>query len=949
MLTPSEIRKRSIDFSREHADDHDEKSQAQNFWRDFFGIWGLSPQRIGVFESRARTLRGTVGFIDFFWPGTLLVEHKSRGRDLEAALNQALDYCSTGGLKDTELPRFIVVSDFARIRILELADSGSGERIDAEFALEELHERLHLFNFILGYKQRKYADEDPVNIQAAELMGALHDTLKANGYEGHALELFLVRLMFCFFADDTGIFTKDQFAFIMEEKAHDDGSDTGLWIAQAFQTINTAHEKRMKNLDESLSVLPYVNGGLFEETLPVPQFDAPMRTVFLHCCLFDWSRVSPAIFGSLFQSVMDAKARRNLGAHYTSEKNILKTIHGLFLDELTADFEKAKANVPKLRALLARLKAIRMLDPACGCGNFLILAYRELRLLEIAMHKEIQRIEKQKYIDLDLYRGIDVDAMYGIEIEEFPAQIARTALWIMDHLMNVRLSEEFGEYLPRLPLTTSPHIVHGNALRLDWKEIVRPEDLSYILGNPPFVGAKLLGDTQRADVEHAIGHVSNYGLLDFVAAWYIKAVDFMQNTHIQVAFVSTNSISQGEQVGVLWSYLLSRGAKINFAHRTFKWMNEAKGVAAVFCVIIGFDLHGLSEKTIHDYPDIKGEAVGRPARNINPYLVDSRDVIIPNRSKPICNVPIMGIGNKPIDGGNYLFTTDEKEAFLLAEPQAREFFSKWLGSDEFINGWCRWVLWLGDCPPQKLKSMPMCLERVDAVRKFRLASKSAPTRKIADTPTRFHVEKIPKSTFIVVPKVSSERRPFLPIGFMSPDVICSDLLQLITDASLFHFGIIQSTMHMSWMRQVCGRLKSDYRYSNSLVYNNFPWPRCTPAVTSRGGSGETSGGTPLDFRSEGETSPLDPHILAVEKAAQAVLDARTLFPDSSLADLYDPLTMPPALVKAHKSLDASVDKCYRTKPFGTELERVEFLFGLYEEYTAGLTAEVKGGKRGKKG
>jgi hypothetical protein len=461
------------------------------------------------------------------------------------------------------------------------------------------------------------------------------------------------------------------------------------------------------------------------------------------------------------------------------------------------------------------------------------------------------------------------------------------------------------------------------------------------------VGAKLLDEAQRADVEYAIGHVPNYGLLDLVAAWYVKAVDYIQDTHIQAAFVSTNSISQGEQVGVLWSYLLSRGAKINFAHRTFKWMNEAKGVAAVFCVIIGFDLHGRSDKTIHDYPDIKGEAVGRPARNINPYLVDSKDVIIPNRNEPICDVPRMGIGNKPIDGGNYLFTTIERDAFIQAEPQAAEFFSKWLGSDEFINGWNRWVLWLGTCPPQKLKSMPKCLERVEAVRTLRLASKSAPTRNIADTPTRFHVEKFPSSTFIVVPKVSSERRPFLPIGFMSPDVICSDLLQLVPDATLFHFGIIQSTMHMSWMRQVCGRLKSDYRYSNSLVYNNFPWPKCTPPSApclraSVATIPSTSSSPCLCAQND-----VSPHVQAVEKAAQSVLDARALFPDASLADLYDPLTMPPALSKAHKALDVAVDACYRSKGFGTELERVEFLFGLYEEYTAALTAGA--GKKGKKG
>jgi len=937
VITTHELVKRSIEFEREHADDHDEKSQAQNFWRDFFRIWGLSPQRIGVFESRARTLRGTVGFIDFFWPGTLLVEHKSRGKDLEAALKQALDYCSSGGLKDTELPRFIVVSDFARIRILELADTGSGGRIDAEFPLEKLHESLHLFNFILGYEQRKYADEDPVNIRAAELMGALHDALKANGYNGHPLELFLVRLMFCFFADDTGIFPKDQFAFVMEEKAHGDGSDTGLWIAQVFQTINTAPERRMKNLDESLSVLPYVNGGLFEETLPVPQFDAGMRAVFLHCCLFDWSRVSPAIFGSLFQSVMDAKERRNLGAHYTSEKNILKTIHGLFLDELAAELEKARSSVPRLQALLARIRDTRMLDPACGCGNFLILAYRELRLLEIAAHKEIQRIEKQKYMNLELYRGIDVDAMYGIEIEEFPAQIARTAMWIMDHLMNVRLSEEFGEYLPRLPLTSTPHIVHGNALRLDWKEIVNPEHLSYILGNPPFVGAKLLDDSQRTDVEHAIGHVPNFGLLDFVAAWYIKAVDFIQDTHIKVAFVSTNSISQGEQVGVLWSYLLSRGAKINFAHRTFKWMNEAKGVAAVYCVIIGFDLYGQPEKIIHDYPDIKGEPISRYVENITPYLSSGRTVLIENRRDPICAVPIIQKGSQPTDNGYLLFDTEvELNQFLANEPGAEKFIRPFVGAQEFIQGFQRWCLWMVDAQPNEIKKFPSILKRAEEIHKYRLASPKAGTRKKAATPLLFDEIRQPNTPYLVIPSVSSERREYIPIGYMQPNIILSNLAMCIPDATPFHFGILQSTMHMSWMRQVCGRLEGRYRYSNSIVYNNFPWPKCTPPIPPSSPPPSSSSSPCLCAKND--DTPL---VQSVEQAAQSVLDARALFPESSLADLYDPLTMPPALSKAHKALDAAVDTCYRPKGFGTELERVEFLFGLYEEYTAALTAGVK--------
>jgi hypothetical protein len=684
MLTPNEIKRRALDFAREHEGDSDEKSQAQSFWRDFFAIFGLSPQRIGVFEARARTLKGTVGFIDFFWPGTLLVEHKSRGKDLEAALKQALDYCSTGGLKDAELPRFIAVCDFERFSLVELA---TGER--ADFALGELHANLHRFNFILGYEQRKYKDEDPVNIQAAELMGALHDELRRVGYSGHALELFLVRLMFCFFADDTGIFQKDQFGDYLESRSREDGSDLGQCIAEVFRVLDLDPERRLRNLPEDLAAFPHVNGELFAEGEDPPYFDAASRAILLHCARFNWSSVSPAIFGSLFQSVMEAGERRSQGAHYTSEKNILKTVHGLFLDELEAEFASAKARRSEraLRALFDRIASIRLLDPACGCGNFLILSYRELRRMEVRIHQELRALsgDKGQSLDVEIDRGIGVDHVYGIEISEFPAQIARVALWIMDHLMNVELSAALGGYRPSIPLRTSPHIIQGNALRLDWREIVKPEELTYILGNPPFVGAKWMGESQREDIAVAIGQVPNNGLIDYVGAWYIRAAGYIRGTSIQCAFVSTNSITQGEQVGALWGWLIPQGIRINFAHRTFKWSNEAKGNAAVHCIIVGFALFNRKDKVIYDYESITSEPTARPAKNINPYLVDARDVWIGRRSDPLCAVPSMESGNKPIDDGNYLFTPEEKDEFLSKEPGESHLFRRWLGGDEFLN------------------------------------------------------------------------------------------------------------------------------------------------------------------------------------------------------------------------------------------------------------------------
>lgn len=913
MLTPNELRKRAIEFSREHADDYDEKSQAQNFWRDFFSIWGLTPQRIGVFESRARTLKGTVGFIDFFWPGTLLVEHKSRGRDLDAAMKQALDYCITGGLKETEMPRFILVSDFERLRLLELAPLHGAERIEAEFLLSELHEKLHLFNFILGYEQRTYADEDPVNIKAAELMGALHDALKANGFEGHPLELYLVRLMFCFFADDTGIFPKDQFAFIMEEKTRDDGSDIGLWVSQVFQTLNTSPDKRMRNLDESLTALPYVNGGLFEEVLPVPQFDKTMRTTFLQCCLFNWSAVSPAIFGSLFQSVMDAKARRNLGAHYTSEKNILKTIHGLFLDMLRDDFTKSTSSVHKLKSLFSKIQEIRILDPACGCGNFLILAYRELRLLEIDIHREVQRIEKQKYMDLSLYRGIDVEHMYGIEIEEFPAQIARTALWIMDHMMNVRLSEEFGEYIVNLPLTQSPHIVHGNALLLDWKEIVQPKDLSYILGNPPFIGHHLQSELQKHDMVSVLHDIDASGVMDFVTAWYHKAACYIQDTRITCAFVSTNSITQGEQVGLFWPTMMHKyNIKIHFAHKTFKWSNEARGNAAVYCIIIGFGAFDIPGKKLFEYKDIKGDPHEILVKNINPYLSTGTDVFIQNRSTPLCRVPPMIYGSKPTDGGFFFFDQSEYDEVCRNDPESLVFIRHFLGAYEYLNSVNRYCIWLVDADPAQMKKCRTIMERVEKVKEFRQKSKAESTR---DYPyhTLFRQVTQPKTSYILIPAHTSENRLYVPFGFFDKNTIVGNSCFSIPGATLSHFGIIQSAMHMSWMRYTCGRLKGDYRYGKDIVYNNFPWPIIEQT---------------------------DPRAEKVITCAQAVLNCRINFSGSTLSDLYDPLAMPADLLKAHKSLDAAVDKCYRKETFRSELERVEFLFNLYEKYSAGLLAGV---------
>jgi len=933
-LSWNEIKSRALTFSRTWDDAANEDSQAKPFWIDFFEIFGITDKRVATFELNVKKLGKAQGFVDLFWPGMLIVEHKSRGKNLELAFLQALDYFP--GLPERDLPQIIIVCDFARFRVHRLGTGGKdGETV--EFALKDLHKHIRQFGFIAGYKVQEIKAQDPVNIKAAERMGHLHDALKASHYEGHPLEVLLVRLLFCLFADDTGIFQPAQaFRAFIEERTSADGSDVGPRLAQLFQVLNTPDAKRSPELDTQLATFPYINGKLFEESLPMADFSAPMREALLDACALDWSAISPAIFGSLFQSIMDAKARRNLGAHYTSEENIQKLIGPLFLDDLHAEFDKVKNNRNRLFDFHKKLRTLTFFDPACGCGNFLVISYRELRLLELQVLRashELSGNAGQKSVDVHSLIGIDVDQFYGIEIEEFPAQIAQVALWLMDHQMNLRVSEEFGLYFARIPLKTSPHIVHGDALRLDWNEVLPAERCSYVLGNPPFVGAKFMDDAQREDTRAVFTGIDNAGLLDFVAAWYVKATQYsrlvpgtgVEPIHPRTAFVSTNSIVQGEQVGVLWGWMLAQGVHIQFAHRTFSWSNEASGNAAVHCVIVGFGLENRSGKVIYEYENIKGDAHAVPASNINPYLVDAPNVVLPRRSRPICAVPEIGIGNKPIDGGNYLFTTEERDAFIAKEPASAKWFSRWLGADEFLNGYERWCLWLGDCPPSELRAMPESMKRVQAVKALRLASKSPPTQKLADTPTRFHVENIPNTPYLLLPEVSSERRAFIPFGFEQPETLCSNLVKIAPGATLFHFGVLTSTMHNAWVRAVCGRLESRYRYSKDIVYNNFPWPDLPQ---------KSEPNQPLAPASQAQA--------AIETAAKAVLDARAQFPTSSLADLYDPLTMPPALLKAHHKLDAAVDKAYQLcggkKSYASDAERVAFLFQRYQQLTSLLPA-----------
>lgn len=905
-LSWNEIKSRAIAFSQEWEHETSEDAEAKSFWDGFFNVFGISRRRVATFEQSVKKADNKQGFIDLLWKGVILVEHKSRGKSLDKAMQQAKDYFP--GLKEHELPKYILVSDFQKFKLYDLDTN-----ITTEFILKDFINQVHLFGFIAGYEKRTYKDEDPVNIQAAELMCKLHDKLEAVGYQGHDLEVYLVRLLFCLFADDTGIFDKGIFWEYIDLHTKSDGSDLAMHIASIFHTLNTPPEKRLTNLDTNLAQFPYVNGKLFEEVLQPAAFDSKMREMFLEACGFDWGKISPAIFGSMFQAVMNPTERRNLGAHYTSEKNIQKLIKPLFLDDLYLELEKVKSNRGKLQELHQKIANLYFLDPACGCGNFLIITYRELRNLEI---KILQALNKngQQFINIQDIIKVNVDQFAGIEYDEFAVRVAEVAMWLIDHQMNIQVSHEFGQYFFRVPLTKSAKIVHGNSLRIDWETVVEKEKLSFILGNPPFVGAMIMNAQQRNDIDHVFHGEKGIGVLDYVCAWYIKAAKIIENSQIKVGFVSTNSISQGEQVAILWNILFNKyKIKIHFAHRTFKWNNEAKGNAAVHCVIIGFANFDIAEKYISDYEDIQGEPLTIKAKNINPYLVDGSDTIITNKSLPIANIPLMRFGSMPRDGGNLIFTETEKEEFIKIEPQAEKWIRPYTGAQEFINGYSRYCLWLVDISPKELKALPEVLKRVNKVKQFRLESKAVSTQKFATTPTLFCQIAQPDTDYLLVPRVSSERRKYIPIGFICKNIIGNDQVLLIPNATLYLFGMLTSEMHMTWVKYVCGRLKSDYRYSKDIVYNNYPFPENVNEKQKQ----------------------------KVETAAQAVLDTRAKYPDSSLADLYDPLTMPPDLVKAHQILDKAVDLCYRPQPFVSELNRIEFLFSQYEALNAPLLKPEK--------
>ncbi|MCL2304154.1 MAG: hypothetical protein FWC43_02280 [Planctomycetaceae bacterium] len=895
------IQSNAIAFSKRWKDASDEKSDGQNFVRDFLAVFGVEDAAaVGRFEERALRESGR-GFMDFLWPKKIAVEMKSKGKDLKDAYRQLKDYVLH--LSTEVMPDLMMVSDFENI-VLYRRTTGRKK----QFKTKELRKHVRHFYEIAGYETtREIEYQFEVNVQAAEKMARLHDALKSHGFDGHDLEVYLVRLLFCLFADNTEIFPQQEFLYYVEN-SKEDGSDLSARLAELFKVLNMSEETRSKRtlLSPVVTQFRYIDGGLFQDLLPSAEFDTKMRQVLLDCCRFDWSKISPAIFGAMFQGVMDKDKRREIGAHYTSEENILRVINPLFMDKLWEELELAKTDKKRLDLFHEKISQLKFLDPACGCGNFLIIAYRELRLLELEILKMRYSGRSQKTLDISTLLKVNVEQFYGIEIEDFPCEIAKAGLWLVDHQMNQRVSEHFGKHYVRLPLTQGATIVRGNALRIDWENVVPKKELSYILGNPPYNGARTMSTAQKEDITEVVEKKSPRPLryknladnLDYVAAWYFKVARYIQGLRIPVAFVSTNSICQGEQVAPLWDTLLNDyGMEIHFAYRTFKWTNAAKGKAAVHCIIIGFGDSGAcgGRKIIFE-----GDGFTE-VPNISPYLVDAPNIIIKPQKKPLCNVPEMKFGSQPRDGGFFVLTPKERKEILRQEPALGTVIKPYIGAEEFLHNQKRYCIWLLDAPLGVIKNSRILRERIAAVREFRLSSRAKTTNQYAKVPAIFAQIAQPNGNYLLVPGVSSENRRYIPVGFLHKNTIASNAALIIPYATLYHFGILTSSVHNAWMRAVCGRLEMRYRYSKELVYNTFPWPEVN------------------------EKQKND-----VETAAKAILAERARHSNTCLADLYDPvLITTTGLQKAHQTLDRAVMKLYG---FGKDLSEHAIVAKLMEMY-----------------
>ena len=925
-MNEKEQRAAAREFAADWAGRGDEKQETQSFWLALLQkVYGVEkPEKYISFERRVevddtRTGRSTTKFIDGYIAQTrVLIEQKGQDIDLSKGYKQSDGSLLSpyqqarrygGYLPQSEQPRWIVVCNFREFQIHDMNRPNDEPELLELADLEKEYSRLR---FLIDTTSEHIKKEMEISLKAGELVGILYDALLAQ-YQNpddpktlRDLNALCVRLVFCLYAEDAAIFGRP-LMFHDYLQAH--RAEARRALIDLFRVLDQKPEQRDPYMDDDLAAFPYVNGGLFsDENIVIPRLTDEIIDLILKNASedFDWSDISPTIFGAVFESTLNPETRRSGGMHYTSIENIHKVIDPLFLDDLRAELDEIKkltverTRKARLEAYQKKLAGLTFLDPACGSGNFLTETYLSLRRLENEAIAELHH--GQIMMDMDTPIQVSISQFYGIEINDFAATVAKTALWIAESQMMKETEDVVHMTLDFLPLKTNASIVEGNALQIDWADVVPKNRLNYIMGNPPFVGARLMGKEQKDDVNLIFKGWKNAGNLDYVCCWYKKAADLMVGTDIRAALVSTNSVAQGETVANLWKPLFEAGVHIDYAYRTFRWDSEAKSKAHVHCVIIGFST-ALNKAAKTLYVGDHAQSV----QNINGYLIDADNIFVESRNKPLCDIPSIGIGNKPIDGGNYLFSKDEMDAFIKKEPSAAQYFKPWYGSQEFINRCPRYCLWLGDCSPSELRKMPECMKRVEAVRALRLASKSAGTVKLADRPTHFHVENMPSGTYVVIPEVSSEKRKYIPMGFMTPDILCSNLVKIVPNASLFHFGVLTSNVHMAWVRAVCGRLKSDYRYSKDVVYNNFPWPTPTSEQKSR-----------------------------IEQTAQAILDARRLYPDCSLADLYDEATMPPELRKAHQQNDRAVMQAYGFSVKNmTESTCVAELMKLYQKLVDG--------------
>lgn len=930
-LSLNAIRERCVKFAYDWSDCvGDEKQDGHEFMRELMKCFGITKRKAISYERRSnRASTGRQGYIDALIPGKALIEMKSAGKDLNKAEEQALDYIHD--LADVETPRLLIISDFRRIRIVDLGnDMTTTDGIDSghtEFELSKLPDHVDDLKFLAGYGMVQVGsrEQEEASIRAARVMADLYEALDGSGYSDHEASIFLIRTLFCLYGDDAGLWERDLFAEFLDARTREDGSDLGAQLALLYQTLNTPVERRQSTLDELISRFPYVNGGIFAEPLSIPSFSSAMREELVRACAFDWSGISPAVFGSLFQAVKSPQARRELGEHYTSETNILKTLGPLFLDELRQKFADHVHDTKELKALREELGELRIMDPACGCGNFLVVAYRELRSLDTEILVRIRELELARK-DNDEFQAtmffddrgehaeimVQLDHFFGIEIEEWPARIAQTALHLAHHQANREMERLLGQAPSILPLSTSAHITIGNALRTDWTQVCPPSPSVRIVGNPPFIGQSMRSEEQTDDLRSVWGDGYD-GYLDYVTGWFIKASQYFHTVPRggRFAFVSTNSIAQGAPVAALFRPLLECGWRIRFAHQTFAWTSEAPGAAAVHCVITGFDRGAPHEKArpvLFTYLSPKALPEAVPVDHINPYLVEGPDVfVVANRSPLSPCLPEVCFGSKPADGGNLIVEAKDYPQ-VAADPIAAKYLRPFRMGREVVRGLDRWCLWMHteDFDPRDIDRSPILKERVRACATFRQGSKKKATVLGAQTAHLFQENHQPCEPYVAIPRVVSETRPFYTAAHLSEDVIAGDQLYTALDPDGFLFAIISSSMLMMWQMTIGGRLESRLRFANKIVWNTLPLPEVS-----------------------------DKQRTAIIAAGQGVLDARAEQPGVSLADMYNPLAMAPSLLKAHRVLDRAVDRAFGAKkPLETNEERLALLFKRYQEMTA---------------